>query len=209
MHVFLQGRASTLAFDEWVNVLNRRLRPAMNSHTVTKDGADVKETIKSVAKTLEDQKLFDLLTADRDAAAKRNVYLAALVYSYLESAPKLLNCVAKEFSSLIDLHFSRCSSPTHPALRKLLRCSLTSSVLQQHCLVVSARPVGHRKKFIRRSGAVVRCQHAQRHTVIEMCRFFGPRHGLVRLSRSSHLRTHWTCPQLRILDGLLCCSSES
>ena len=91
MHVFLQGRASTLAFDEWVNVLNRRLRPAMNSHTVTKDGADVKETIKSVAKTLEDQKLFDLLTADGDAAAKRNVYLAALVYSYLESAPKLLN----------------------------------------------------------------------------------------------------------------------
>ena len=54
MHLFLQGRASTLAFDDWASILNRRLRPAMNSHTVTKDGSEVKDTIKTVAKALED-----------------------------------------------------------------------------------------------------------------------------------------------------------
>ena len=54
MNLFLQGCASSLAFDDWASVLNRRLRPAMNSFTITKDGADVKETIKAVAKALED-----------------------------------------------------------------------------------------------------------------------------------------------------------
>ena len=60
----------------------------MNSHTVTKDGADVKDTIKAVAKALEDQKVLDDLSSDD---SKRSAYLAALVFSYLESASKLLN----------------------------------------------------------------------------------------------------------------------
>lgn len=51
---FLQGCASTLSFDDWASVLNRRLRPASNSMAVTKDGADVKDIIKAVAKALED-----------------------------------------------------------------------------------------------------------------------------------------------------------
>ena len=67
MHLFLQGRASTLAFDDWANILNRRLRPAMNSFTVTKDGSDVKETIKAVAKALEDQKVLEMLTVDAES----------------------------------------------------------------------------------------------------------------------------------------------
>lgn len=94
MHMFLQGQASTLAFDDWASVLNRRLRPAMDSHTVNKPecgaGPEVKETIKAVAKALEDQKMLDTLTADAEST-KRYAYLSALVYSYLESASKLLN----------------------------------------------------------------------------------------------------------------------
>ena len=39
-----QGRGN-LDFDDLVSVLNRRLRPAMTSFAITKDGADVKEVI--------------------------------------------------------------------------------------------------------------------------------------------------------------------
>jgi len=52
--VFLQGSAPNVSFDDWVSVLNRRLRPATTSMAVTKDGAEVKDTIKAVAKALED-----------------------------------------------------------------------------------------------------------------------------------------------------------
>ena len=66
----------------------------MDSHTVNKPeggaGPEVKETIKAVAKALEDQKMLDTLTADAESM-KRYAYLSALVYSYLESASKLLN----------------------------------------------------------------------------------------------------------------------
>ena len=63
---FLQGRADTLIFDDWISVLNRRLRPATTSMAVTKDGQDVKEIIKVVAKALEDQRILDMLTEDND-----------------------------------------------------------------------------------------------------------------------------------------------
>ena len=85
---FLQGRASTLTFDDWASILNRRLRPAANSMAVTKDGADVKEIIKAVAKALEEQQMLDVLTQD---SGERFIYLAALTYSYLEPVQKLLN----------------------------------------------------------------------------------------------------------------------
>ena len=86
----MQGRGD-LVFDDWVGVLNRRLRPATNSFSITKDGADVKETIKNVAKALEEQGILDRLTAENESNPMVDVYLAALTYTYLESAQKLLN----------------------------------------------------------------------------------------------------------------------
>ena len=58
---FLQGRATTLVFDDWVSILNRKLRAAVNTQFVNKDGSDAKEVIKGVAKALEDQKVLELL----------------------------------------------------------------------------------------------------------------------------------------------------
>lgn len=54
IRVFCQGNAKSLAFDDWVSILNRRLRPATTSAFISKDGSDVKETIKAIAKALED-----------------------------------------------------------------------------------------------------------------------------------------------------------
>ena len=62
----------------------------MNSMVITKDGADVKDTIKAVAKALEDQKVLDKLIEEADTP-KQSVYLAALAFSYLEPASKLIN----------------------------------------------------------------------------------------------------------------------
>ena len=88
--LFLQGRSSTLSFDEWVGVLNRRLRPASTSFAITKDNPDAKDIIKAVAKALEDQKILDLFTEEGDAG-NRFAYLASLVYTFLEPAVKILN----------------------------------------------------------------------------------------------------------------------
>ena len=53
MHLFLQGQAGNLAFDDWANVLNRSLRPAVNALTITKKAKTAeKETIKAVAQAL-------------------------------------------------------------------------------------------------------------------------------------------------------------
>ena len=91
MHLFLQG-AGNLSFDDWANVLNRRLRPAVNALTITKKAKTAeKDTIKAIAQTLEDQNILDALAAEGEREAKRQAYLAALVYSYLESASNLLN----------------------------------------------------------------------------------------------------------------------
>jgi len=87
---FLQGHASQLSFDDWISVLNKRLRPATNSFAVTKDGAVVKEVIKAIAKALEDQNIFDMLTGETDAT-NRYAYLASLVFAYLEPAQELLS----------------------------------------------------------------------------------------------------------------------
>ena len=46
---FLQGRASQLTFDDWVHVLNKRLRPTINSFVLNKDREDVNEIIKVIA----------------------------------------------------------------------------------------------------------------------------------------------------------------
>ena len=62
----------------------------MNSMVITKDGAEVKDTIKAVAKALEDQQILDKLIEEADTT-KRSAYLAALVFSYLEPASKLIN----------------------------------------------------------------------------------------------------------------------
>ena len=91
MHLCLQGTGN-LSFDDWANVLNRRLRPAVNSLTITKKAKTAeKDTIKAIAQTLEDQNILDALTAEGESEAKRQAYLAALVYSYLASASTLLN----------------------------------------------------------------------------------------------------------------------
>lgn len=88
--IFMQGRAASISFDDWVGMLNARLRPASNSFAVSKDGADVKEVIKAVAKLLEDKKVLDMLVED-SSNSSRNVYLASLIFAYLEPAQKLLN----------------------------------------------------------------------------------------------------------------------
>ena len=86
---YLQGSANSIVFDDWVGVLNRRLRPAVTSMAIAKDGSDVKEIIKAIAKALEEQKVLDMLA--EEGSDKRNAYLASLVYSYLEPASKLIN----------------------------------------------------------------------------------------------------------------------
>ena len=42
---FLQGSASQLNFDDWVHVLNKRLRPAINSFVLKNEREDVNEVI--------------------------------------------------------------------------------------------------------------------------------------------------------------------
>ena len=51
-HVFTQGNASDLRFDHWTYIVNSQLRPA-SAAFVKKEG-DTKETIKSIAKDLEE-----------------------------------------------------------------------------------------------------------------------------------------------------------
>ena len=79
-----------MRFDDWVGVLNRRLRPATTSMAITKDGSEVKDTIKAIAKALEDQQVLDRIV-DEAETSKRSAYLASLAYSYLEPASKLIN----------------------------------------------------------------------------------------------------------------------
>lgn len=51
---YSQGDANDLRFDDLVYVVNTRLRPATTTFALTKDGTEVKETIKAIAKDLED-----------------------------------------------------------------------------------------------------------------------------------------------------------
>ena len=76
-HVFTQGNSPDLRFDHWMYILNSQLRPA--SVAFVKKEGDTKDTIKSVAKDLEESILQDI-TGD----GSKWVVLAALVYSYLE-----------------------------------------------------------------------------------------------------------------------------
>lgn len=88
---FSQGLASSISFDDIASTLNRRVRPATTAVAITKDASnDQKETIKSVAKALEDNGTLELLTNEHDDS-KKFAYLASLVYSYFEPAQKLLN----------------------------------------------------------------------------------------------------------------------
>jgi len=57
---------------------------------ITKDGAEVKDTIKAIAKALEDQQVLERLVEEADTS-KRSAYLASLAFSYLEPASKLIN----------------------------------------------------------------------------------------------------------------------
>jgi len=76
-YVFTQGNSPDLRFDHWTYILNSQLRPA--SVAFVKKEGDTKDTIKSVAKDLEESILQDI-TGD----GSKWVVLAALVYSYLE-----------------------------------------------------------------------------------------------------------------------------
>lgn len=56
--IFHQGTAMSLNFDDWVAVLNRRLRPATIAMLTIKDNeqakTEAKENVKAIAKALED-----------------------------------------------------------------------------------------------------------------------------------------------------------
>lgn len=78
-----------MRFDDWVYVMNTRLRPVVNAYAITKEGSDASTTIKAIAKELEEQGAFQLLGADGPSSSKW-VYLAALVFSYFEPARKLV-----------------------------------------------------------------------------------------------------------------------
>ena len=78
--LYSQGQANDLRFDDWVYILNSKLRPAATSFAITKDG-DVKEIIKQVAKNFEESGLFEILLAEGENSNKW-VYLSALAFSY-------------------------------------------------------------------------------------------------------------------------------
>ena len=91
-----------MRFDDWVYVMNTRLRPATTIFAIKKDSEDAvkvsaREMIKGIAKDLEDQGILQLL-ADGDSLAKW-VYLAALVYTFFEPARKIVN---KRVQTLLD-----------------------------------------------------------------------------------------------------------
>jgi leucyl-tRNA synthetase len=77
--------------------LNTKLRKASTVFAITKDGTDCKDTIKEVAKALEDHGILQLLQ-EGDEAAKW-VYLAALTYTYFEPTRKIVN---KRVQNLLD-----------------------------------------------------------------------------------------------------------
>ena len=54
VHLYQQGYADDLRFDDWVFVMNARLRPVVHAYAIAKDGQDVSATIKAIAKELED-----------------------------------------------------------------------------------------------------------------------------------------------------------
>ena len=60
-----QGTAESVSFDDLAHVLNSRLRGATTSFAVTKDGADVKDIIKQIAKDLEERAILETL-ADKN-----------------------------------------------------------------------------------------------------------------------------------------------
>ena len=89
VRLYSQGQADDLRFDEWAYVVNARLRPAVTKYAITKDGSDVSAIIKGIAKDLEAQGAFGLLLAE-GANSTKWVYLAALIFSYLDPARKLV-----------------------------------------------------------------------------------------------------------------------
>ena len=92
-HVFTQGTTSDLRFDHWIYLLNTQLRPATTAF-IKKEG-DTKDAIKAIAKDLEEEILQDITKE----GSKKWAILAALVYSYLEPASKLLNKRVQTFLS--------------------------------------------------------------------------------------------------------------
>ena len=83
-HIFTQGQVASLHFDHWLHVLNSQLRPAV-TQLINKEG-EPQEVIKAVAKDFEESGLMQALVED-----PRWLVLAALSYSYLEPASKLVN----------------------------------------------------------------------------------------------------------------------
>ena len=72
----------------------------VNAYAITKDGADVSSTIKGIVKDFEEQGAFQLLVAEEVGSSKW-VYLAALVFTCLDSARKLLKN-NKNVQNLLD-----------------------------------------------------------------------------------------------------------
>ena len=78
-----------MRFDEYVYVANTRLRPLVATYLQTKDGSAISAQLKQIAKEFEEQGVFTLLTAENEES-RAWVYLAALLFSILDSAKKIL-----------------------------------------------------------------------------------------------------------------------
>jgi len=148
-HVYTQGQASDLRFDHWAYVLNSQLRPASTAF-VKKEG-DTKETIKSIAKDLEDMNILQELSTE---AGKKWSILSALVYSYLEPALKLLNKRVQTFLGAIKTKYGFVGfeefSKEQEGMKKGKNVAISSSnaKLIRSDLVTKKRPISGRRNVL-------------------------------------------------------------
>ena len=78
-----------MRFDEWVYVANTKLRPLVATYLQSKDGSAISAQLKQIAKDFEEQGAFNVITAENEESGAW-VYLAALLFSILDSSKKIL-----------------------------------------------------------------------------------------------------------------------